>query len=89
MNVSRGLSYFGALAVGVVFVVTVFPADLLLGGVVPDDRLLDDVAEHVVGHRAFPDGRLALAAVADDDARLAAWPQHRHDPQQPAGVAAA
>ena len=53
MNVSRWLGYLGALTVGVVFVLAVFPADLLTSGVVPDDRLLGDVAEHVVGQRAF------------------------------------
>ncbi len=53
MNGSRWLGYLAALAVGIVFVVAVFPADLLTSGVVPDDRLLGDVAEHVVGQRAF------------------------------------
>ena len=53
MHLSRWLGYLGALAIGMGFVLAVFPPDLLTGGVVPDDRLLGDVAEHVVGQRAF------------------------------------
>jgi hypothetical protein len=49
----RWLGYGWALAVGVVFVLSVFPHDLLRLGAVPDARLSGDVAQHVVGQRAF------------------------------------
>ena len=45
--------YLCALAIGLAFVLTIFPADLLTSGVVPDTRLNGDVATHVAGQRAF------------------------------------
>jgi len=49
----RVLCYAWALGVGLWIVLGVFPRDLLLGGVVADARVAGDVAQHVVGQRAF------------------------------------
>ena len=53
VRLARWLGYGWALAVGVVFVLSVFPHDLLRLGVVPDAQLSGDVAQHVAGQRAF------------------------------------
>ena len=49
----RWLGYLFALAAGIGLVLSVFPSDLLLSGNVPDARLSGDVADHVIGQRAF------------------------------------
>ncbi len=49
----RVLCYAWALGVGLWIVLGIFPRDLLLHGVVPDARVTGDVAQHVVGQRAF------------------------------------
>jgi hypothetical protein len=52
-RVLRVLGYLFALATGIGFVLSLFPHDLLLSGAVPDARLSGDVAQHVIGQRAF------------------------------------
>ncbi|MGI3778745.1 MAG: DUF6311 domain-containing protein, partial [Janthinobacterium lividum] len=47
------LCYVCALGVGLWIVIGIFPRDELLHGVVPDARVTGDVAQHVVGQRAF------------------------------------
>ncbi len=49
----RVLCYAWALGVGLWIVLGLFPRDLLLHGVVADSRVTGDVAQHVVGQRAF------------------------------------
>lgn len=49
----RLLCYVCALGVGLWIVIGIFPRDELLHGVVPDARVTGDVAQHVVGQRAF------------------------------------
>ncbi len=52
-GVVRLLYYGCALGAGLWIVLGIFPRDLLLHGVVPDVRVTGDVAQHVVGQRAF------------------------------------
>ena len=52
-GISRYAGYLAALLIGILFVASVFPGDILRGASLPDYRYTDDIVVHVVGQRAF------------------------------------
>jgi len=49
----RWICYGCAFLTGLIFLLSIFPKNLLLSGVIPNAQLNGDVAAHVVGQRAF------------------------------------